>query len=325
MKGRDFKRFHPIGRESIRGRFVPGVRRSIGKPFFKKRRNSHLVPPKPLIKLIGPADLVTLLNFICGVLAVMASVNGGDSLRLAMILILMGVVFDGLDGPVARRFGSSHNFGIWLDSLADAVTFCIAPAILVYNMFKVPPSPGDVIPLLMNIHVVSTSLSIAVLGILRLARFSLSMHRWKDFIGLPTPAMAMLVVALSSLRMWSVRLGWDIEGLTSEYSYIVPAALLVISWAMVSDVLFRKYRGRIMVISGFFILIEMFSLLLGVQEPVIGMMGSIMFSAAGIIYLFSPISKGPRNIWGARKRLMEEYPGEEDELEELFEDEVETY
>ena len=86
--------------------------------------------PAPIKKLFSPADVFTLMNFICGVSSVMLSMDGGDGFRLAMLLILLGVVFDGLDGPVARRFGPSRKFGVWLDSAADAMTFCIAPAML---------------------------------------------------------------------------------------------------------------------------------------------------------------------------------------------------
>jgi CDP-diacylglycerol--serine O-phosphatidyltransferase len=262
------------------------------------------------------------MNFICGVLAVMASVNGGDGFRIAMLLILLGIVFDGLDGPIARRFGSSHRFGIWLDSIADAMTFCVAPAILVYNMFKM--EDGSIYSL-QNIIVLVASLSIALLGILRLARFSLSQHKWKDFIGLPTPAFAMTVVALTSLYFWSLELDFEANGFTTGDPLLVPVILFFLSWSMVSDVLYRKYRGTLLMMGSFFLLLMILSLIFGTQEPSIGMMGSIMFTAASAGYVISPIGRGPRKIWGARRRLELEY--EEDLLEEMDmeDDDIEIY
>lgn len=318
------KRF-PRGRR-IRDRIDSSIQRVPRRPHRKRRfpagRQREPRSPLPLLKLIGPADLITLMNFICGVLAVMSSVNGGDGYRIAMFLILLGIVFDGLDGPVARKFGSSHNFGIWLDSIADAMTFCIAPAILVYNMFKQPGITGG--NTLYNIIVIISSLSIALIGILRLARFSLSSHKWKDFIGLPTPALAMLVVSLTSLYYWSAENGIEAEWFTTGKPIIVPGLLLILSFAMVSDVLFKKYRGRVLAVAGFFLLLMMISLLIGVFEPLIGLMGSIIFAAASFGYLISPIAQGPGNIWGAKKRLLDDEFGEcypDDIMEEdIYED-----
>lgn len=295
--------------QRVRSSMPPGMRRSGRRvrPFRQRPR-----PPIPILKMIAPADLITLMNFTCGVLAVMVSINGGDGFRIAMTLILVGIIFDGLDGPVARRFGSSHNFGIWLDSIADAMTFCIAPAILIYNMFRYPGGQGAYT--ISNIIVITSSISIALLGILRLARFSLSQHKWKDFIGLPTPAFAMIVVSLASLFFWAQKMEIDIDYLTSGTTIAIPGLLFLLSFSLVSDILFRKYRGRVLIVAGFFLLVMILSLLFGIHEPSIGMMGGILFTAASFGYLITPIMNGPGNIWGARQRLEEELL-DQDEME----------
>ncbi len=302
----------------IRPRFPQGVRHPIRAIRDRPRRP---IKPLPLLKLIAPADLITLMNFICGVLAVMTSVTGGDGYRIAMMLIILGVIFDGLDGPVARRFGSSHNFGIWLDSIADAATFCIAPAILVYNMFR-DPEIGS----LYNAVVIISALSITILGILRLARFSLFQSKWNDFIGLPTPAFAMLVISFTSLYHWSVKMEYDVQYFTTGEPFLIPVLVFILSWAMVSDILYKKYRGRLLLIAAVVILTMELSLLFGVHEPQLGMMGSILFTAASLGYYFSPILQGPRNIWGAKARLESEYDYPDDEMiEEELEDLYEGY
>ncbi len=262
--------------------------------------------PDPIKKLFSPADVFTLMNFICGVSSVMLSMDGGNGFRLALLLILFGVIFDGLDGPVARRFGPSRKFGVWLDSIADAMTFCIAPAMLLYQMFNQKESGP--LGIAQTTIVVSASISIAVLGILRLARFSITHHRFKDFIGLPTPAMAMIVVGFCSVHYWSApqRADWSFDLITSGRLLVIPLLLLLFSFAMVSDVLYLKLRGNLIVGTGTVLLMMIAGLIVGEKEPKLGLFATIVFLLSGMTYLVSPVFKGPKNIWGASRRLKAE-------------------
>lgn len=261
------------------------------------------IRPLPILKLISPADIITLMNFLCGVLAVMNSMDKGDGFRIAMLLIFMGVVFDGLDGPVARRFGSSHKFGVWLDSIADAMTFCIAPAILVYNLYR-DPSEGF-FDSFQPIIILVASISIALVGILRLAKFSLYAFKWKDFIGLPTPAMAMTVVSMSAVFHLSPEIGFEVDYLTTGKTVVLPILFFIFSLAMVADIRYRKYRGRIMIIQGVTVLLVILSLLLSQIEPGIGFSACLVFSLLMVSYILSPVTGGPGNIWGAAERAKE--------------------
>lgn len=276
---------------------MSSLRESIPRRLGRRPRKDLI--PKPILKLISPADIFTLMNFLCGVLAVMNSVDGGDGFRKAMYLIVMGMIFDGLDGPVARRYGSSHKFGVWLDSLADAVTFCIAPAILVYNMFKDPS--GSLFASCQGFIAIISSVSLATLGILRLARFSFYAHKWKDFIGLPTPAMALIVVCLAGCFYWSVELGIEIEYVTTGHTIALPLAIMMISFMMVADLRYRKFRGGIMYLQGFIMIMLIASLLLGSSRPLIGLTGSIAITLPSLLYLIMPLFGGPGRVWGASK------------------------
>jgi phosphatidylserine synthase len=202
------------------------------------------------------------------------------------------------------------------------MTSCVAPATLVSNTFR--EADGDSF---YNTVVIVASLSIAILGILRLARFSLSQNRWRDFIGLPTPAFAMIVVSLSSLYHWSIQLEMDAEYFNTGDTILVPGLLFILSWSMITDVLYRKYRGRILLFAAFIIFTMLMSLLFGVHEPILGMTGAIIFTAAAFGYFFSPVLQGPRNIWGARRRLESDPDSdpEEDLLPEDMEDPYEDY
>ncbi|MFW3147072.1 MAG: CDP-diacylglycerol--serine O-phosphatidyltransferase [Thermoplasmatota archaeon] len=301
------------------GRLVRGGRKITQRLIRRPMR------PIPLSKLIAPADVITLMNFLCGIMAVMSSIDKGDGFRIAMLFILLGVIFDGLDGPVARRFGSSHKFGVWLDSIADAVTFCIAPAILVYNLYR-DPSEGFFDSLL-PFTVITASISIALLGILRLAKFSIYAHRWKNFIGLPTPAMAIMVVCLSSSYLFSSEIGLEIEFITTGTVIVLPLIFFLASLLMVADIRYKKVRGRLMLVVGFFTLCLIICLAIGNKEPEIALAGSIICSILALSYTLSPLTQGPGQIWGASKReeefdeedLYEEGDiGEEEGLEELL-------
>jgi len=283
---------------------------------FRRRTNKERVP-KPILKLISPADIFTLMNFLCGVLAVMNSVDGGDGFRKAMFFIALGLIFDGLDGPIARKFGSSHRFGVWLDSLADAATFCIAPSILVYNMFKDPA--GNLFSSFQGFIAIISSVGISMFGILRLARFSFYAHKWKDFIGLPTPAMASVVIVISAFHYWSTEIGFKVEYVTSGHIIVLPLVMFMLSFLMVADLRYRKFRGGIMYLQGVVILLMILSLLIGLNYPVIGFTAAVTFSLPAFLYLISPIFGGPGRIWGASKwaDLVDE------EIVDPYEDEAE--
>lgn len=126
-----------------------------------------------IIKLIKIPDYITLANAACGVGAIAAAIN--DQLSLAAILLLFGVLFDYLDGAVARVLKSKHSFGAHLDSLSDTISFGVAPAIIGYTLG-------------LNTWVYLSILILFVLmGVLRLARFAELKDKFVDkyFIGMP--------------------------------------------------------------------------------------------------------------------------------------------
>ena len=87
------------------------------------------------IKKVGVADILTMSNGLCGLLAIFFFATQGSDITIGSALILLGFVFDGADGWAARRFGTKHDFGRHLDSISDGITFCAAPAAMVYVTF----------------------------------------------------------------------------------------------------------------------------------------------------------------------------------------------
>lgn len=153
-------------------------------------------------------NLVTLANAFCGLLAICKGIDAlafshSDALgfyskiETACWLIFLGMIFDALDGKVARMVGGASSFGAQLDSFSDMLTFGVAPAVLVKVLIE---HEGPFYDYTVNprVHFIAAAV-FSVMAILRLARFNLetepdaSAH--KSFTGLPSPAAAGSVAA----------------------------------------------------------------------------------------------------------------------------------
>ena len=147
---------------------------------------------------ISPADYITVFNAVAGFLAITFIIDADfhtiDSRFLqAAILIVAALLLDGLDGFVARRYGGGS--GQYLDSFADTISFCIAPALMLYRMCY-DPAKGSAWVALDNTLAVGASTLVAAFGVLRLARFAESDYEKGGFLGLPTPANAVLLTSM---------------------------------------------------------------------------------------------------------------------------------
>ena len=131
-------------------------------------------------------NAITLMNLLCGVLGVIAALEG--RFDWAFYWMLAGAVFDFCDGLAARALGVASPVGKELDSLSDLVTFGVLPAVMLYEMMRICTFSGSVwcyVPLL-----------IAAASALRLAKFNLDERQHHSFLGLPTPACAMICGSL---------------------------------------------------------------------------------------------------------------------------------
>lgn len=135
-------------------------------------------------------NLLTMGNLICGLLAITYTFEPTpDNFVWAARLILIALIFDALDGHVARLTRSASSFGVNFDSLADLVTFGVAPAMLCYRF---------IFPIRDNIGI-ALVLIYAGCTALRLARFNTTAStksKKPDFMGLPCPAAASVLAAL---------------------------------------------------------------------------------------------------------------------------------
>jgi CDP-diacylglycerol--serine O-phosphatidyltransferase len=184
-----------------------------------------------VVDMVSIADAFTILNALLGFSAILAAFEG--NLELAYILVMLGVLADGLDGMVARRFGSKWMIGDFLDIMADTVTFAVAPSVLMYITYRDGLGDPDMGLGVMagRVLIFLVGATVITLGVLRLARFCLDTNDEDSglyFTGLPIPATALLVATM-------LLMGWP--------GLVVVAFTLVSAVLMVSDFKYPKARG----------------------------------------------------------------------------------
>src|SRR5512138_2545531 len=146
-------------------------------------------------------SLFTIGNIFCGYYSVIWTLRGNWD--YAAILIGGGYILDGLDGRIARLTKTASDFGVQLDSIADIVTFGVAPAILAFN-WGFSASEGVAGNVAKHVHQLGSVATFAfvVCGALRLARFNLLAKKPVDssskryFVGLPIPAGAGMIASV---------------------------------------------------------------------------------------------------------------------------------
>ena len=146
-------------------------------------------------------SLFTIGNIFCGYFAVIATLRGNyDN---AAIAIGVGTVLDTLDGRIARLTKTSSDFGIQLDSLADVITFGIAPAMLAFS-WGLGATDGMAAAVALHVRQLGwlATFAFVVCGALRLARFNTQAKKPPEtaskryFVGLPIPAGAGMIAAI---------------------------------------------------------------------------------------------------------------------------------
>lgn len=146
-------------------------------------------------------NILTCCNLISGCVATYYAFHCG--FKVAFICILLGAMFDFFDGMVARLLNVSGKFGLQLDSLADDVTFGLAPSAMIFTMFMHVQYPAFMGNAFFFNVMPFTAFLMAAFSALRLAKFNLDERQHLGFIGMPTPANAIFWGGLiSSCSSW---------------------------------------------------------------------------------------------------------------------------
>ena len=170
-------------------------------------------------------NTLTCGNLISGCIATMFAFCADA--KMALLWIIIGAAFDFFDGMSARILGVSSPIGKELDSLADDVTFGVAPATIVFSQLSVMEYPSVLAPV--ADYVPFFAFVMAAFSALRLAKFNLDTRQTTSFIGLPTPANALfwgsLLVSQSNFMESSPMM-----------VFAILAMVCVSSWLMVSEI-----------------------------------------------------------------------------------------
>jgi len=175
-------------------------------------------------------NLVTASSIFVGFLSMIYSSKG--EFAISSYLIFLSMILDGLDGRIARLTKTQSKFGLEFDSLADIVSFCVAPAILVYFFVA---NEFDRVGILI-------CAGYLIFGAIRLAKFNISVVDSSIFLGLPTPLSALFIIS-SVLGIMSYEL--------YEYKGYFMYSIIGISFLMISNIRYPSFKKTNLAKAGF--------------------------------------------------------------------------
>jgi len=205
--------------------------------------NDALVEKKGVIKRIKKFQLkralfilpnaFTMASIFCGIYAILNTVmhTGPEALYHSAMAVFFAGFFDMFDGRVARLTKTQSDFGMEFDSLADVISFGVAPAVIVYRWALWPIGPIGIL----------SAICFASCGAIRLARFNVLARRREGssdfFMGLPIPIAASMLVALviAHLRIF--------EGMPVTRHVLVLALVITLAFLMVSTISFWTFKN----------------------------------------------------------------------------------
>ena len=234
-----------------------------GEPHDGRRRG-----PRSRKAVYAIPSLLTTANIFCGFYSVMESLLGAqflsrgelaaaiDHFDRAAVNIGFAVLFDFLDGRIARLTRATSEFGIELDSIADVISFGIAPAVLAYTWGYGQEN---------GLHKIAwgTSFIFVICGALRLARFNVQARQpnpnlpiknpkvdRKGFVGMPIPAGASLIAAIAHFAPKPISergtlqvplLGWTLD--QRVYAVALIVLVMCLAFLMVSTIRYSSFKN----------------------------------------------------------------------------------
>lgn len=216
-------------------------------------------------------NLFTTGNLFCGFWAIISVFQ--EKFYYAAVAILLAAVFDVLDGKVARLSGATSKFGVQYDSLADLISFGVAPALLAFSWALRPYGRFGWLAAFLFV----------VCGALRLARFNVmsAAGDTKYFKGLPIPAAATMIALTILLYLRLIETGWVKD-------IVILIMIYVLAFLMVSNIRYASFKefdlARRKPFSLFIFIV--LSMIIIVMEPVIVLFGFILsYTFSGPVHM----------------------------------------
>lgn len=215
----------------------------------------------------------TALNIGCGFMAIMFSIQ--QDFYKACMFIVLGAIFDSVDGRVARLTGTQSSFGEQFDSLSDLISFGMAPAIIFYNKFLLGSGRVGMV----------VAFFYLLCGALRLARFNANIEKVKSdyFQGLPIPGAALAVLSYILISLEYPEFFKNV--------YFAIVYLLFYATLMISNIPFSSFKNSTYVKNHrrqvLFIIFLIISSIFIYEELMIGILISIYVIGSLIYVLFN--------------------------------------
>ena len=221
---------------------------------------------KTTYRLMGIADFITIANGLLGVMAIVFVLlavedmgtpyyEGGvltDYIWAAMLCVMLSALGDIIDGPIARKYSKRQLLGGSLDIMSDCISFCVAPALMIFAMFG---RMGEASP----IWTISLALGcfwLIACGMLRLARFQHDGGSVPYFYGLSSPASALVLLSAAGLiwlqpssgygpdlTSWDCSICWGEGQVKPYFDFLMLPILLICGGLMISDRKMSKLKS----------------------------------------------------------------------------------
>jgi CDP-diacylglycerol---serine O-phosphatidyltransferase len=203
-------------------------------------------------------NLFTVANLFFGCLAIVTTLQNGlivsnenqvqqvvdipEKIVIASLFIAIAAIIDFLDGFVARLLKASSSMGKELDSLADVVSFGVAPAMIIYQFLRLSfaQEPNG---LEINNGWLYLAFIVPCAGAYRLARFNIDTHITSGFKGVPIPAAGLLIASLPLIYWYNTNIDWLMNLLRNKWFWYT--IIFIISYLMISTlpILSLKFKG----------------------------------------------------------------------------------
>ncbi len=177
-------------------------------------------------------NFITLFNLLSGILSIISLYQG--SIEWAVYFIGIAAIFDFMDGAAARLLKVTSEMGKQLDSLADLVSFGLAPGFIMFFLMKTS-QPLPELTLSGHNLIPFFAFLIPLLSAWRLAKFNIDTRQVEQFIGLPTPASALMFGSIGLISQGFLNpVFWMVE--LSQNSYFLLGITLLISMLLVAEI-----------------------------------------------------------------------------------------
>jgi CDP-diacylglycerol--serine O-phosphatidyltransferase len=185
-------------------------------------------------------NVITFLNLLCGCIATVFAVL--NQLEFAAVFVFLGIFFDFFDGLAARLLNVRSELGVQLDSLADMVTSGVVPGVVMFQLLNMSQSGGwnlDLLGTSTDLNILSLSgFIITLASAYRLAKFNIDENQVSSFIGLPTPANALLILSLPLILLYQnndvlneiILNQWFLLGLTLLSAFLLNSKIELFSF-----------------------------------------------------------------------------------------------